>query len=133
MTTTSSACIHRVLDGDIHEFIFMEASRRCVDELLEVVDALNSEVVKTGADPYRSIIVDSTRGLPPINYTFSQMRPLSKKYPQQRASVALICQPNFLVTTIAIMMRAISPIRFFKPDEREQALAWLKEQAAARR
>jgi hypothetical protein len=128
----STACIHHILEGNIHEFILTAPSRRTVDELLAIVDTLNSEVASSGGDLHRYILVDSTKGLPPINYTFAQMGPLARKYPQQRATVALISQPNFLLTTITIMMRAISPVRFYKPDEREQALAWLRETAAKR-
>ena len=134
MTPESSACLHRLLEGNIHEFTLTETTRRAVDELYGFIENLNFEIANNPtATPHIFMIVDATVGLPPLNYAFKHTKPLVAKYSRQKATVALISPDSFLLKTIAVILRSITPVRFFKSDERAQALAWLQEQAAAAR
>jgi hypothetical protein len=129
----SAACLHNVLEGNIHEFVLAEKSRRAVDELYGFIENLNFEIANTpGADPHIFMLVDASAGLPPLNYAFKHTQPLIAKYPMQKATVAMISPDTFLLTTTSAILRTITPVHFYKPHERAQALAWLYEQAAAK-
>jgi hypothetical protein len=135
MTTTSSVCIYRVLDGDVQEFVLMEVSRRAVNEMFDITEKLLAEAAAQGKNIRQPVLIDSQIGLQPINHIIMRMRILVNIFPARRTSrVALIISPNPLSKTIAVLMRPFAPVRLYTPEERDQALAWLRapiEQSAA--
>jgi hypothetical protein len=127
----TSACIHRLLEGNIREFTFTftEASRRAVDDMVEILEQLQIEAANGDrGDHSIPSLVDSTVGLQPLNYAFLKVKPLISKYPlMRRARVAMLVSPTPLLKTIDMIMRSVAPVRFYTADQREAALAWLRE------
>lgn len=128
MNTASPACVHRILDGKINEFILTETSRRALDDLFAIIENIQREAARDNlADHYNPSFIDSSVGLQPLNYAFKRMQPLMAQYPtMRRARVAILVPPNPLLTTASMIMRTVTFLRFYKLNEREQALAWLR-------
>jgi hypothetical protein len=130
MNTVSPACIHRIHDGKIHEYVFTEISRRALDEMFAIVEEIVSEAARNNKpeDQHNPTLLDSTIGVQPLNHAFQKMHPLVSQYPAIRqARIAIIVPPNPLIGTISKIIRTVTPMRFYKPGERNQALAWLRE------
>jgi hypothetical protein len=125
------ACTHHLLEENIREFVFTEASRRAVDEMVDILERIQIEAANGNtADHAMPSLVDCTVGLQPLNYAFLKVRPLISKYPLMRRSrVAMLITPTPLLKTIDIVMRSIAPVRFYRADQRDMALAWLREAA----
>src|SRR5688572_12533797 len=111
MTTDAPACLHRVLEGKINEFVLTEASRRAIDEMFAIIENIQIEAAKNNpTDHYNPSFVDSSVGLQPLNYAFKRMQPLLTQYPtMRRARVAIIVSPNPLLNTVLMVMR-LTPI-----------------------
>jgi hypothetical protein len=127
-----SACIHRVLEGNIHEFVLTEASRQGVDELFDTVEnimadahAKNDMSVIAGR-----FLLDSSVGVLPLNQAFTRARAIASKFPSHPQSrTALVFAASPLVRTIDLVLRTFVSVRFYGSNERDQALAWLRENA----
>ena len=135
MKNDSPACIHRLHDGKIHEYAFTEVSRRALDEMFAIIEEIVSEAARNNRpeDQYNPTLLDSSIGIQPLNHAFQKMQPLVSQYPAIRqARIAIIVPPSPLVGTISKILRTVTPMRFYKPGERNQALAWLREVHATR-
>jgi hypothetical protein len=132
--TSKSACIHRVLEGNIQEFVLMETSRRAVDELFDMAEkiladahARNDMSVIAGR-----FLLDSRVGILPLNYAFTRARLMAKKFPSHPQSrTALVFQSSPLVRTVDLVLRTFISMRLYGADERDAALAWLGERTEA--
>jgi hypothetical protein len=127
------ACIHRTLDGNVQEFIFMEISRRAVDELFDLTEQQLQSALESGqSDIAGSVLIDSSLGLQSVNHSLFRLRGMIGRFPSQRQGrIALILPSSPLVRTIAMMMRPIAPMRIYMANEREAALTWLRSPIAA--
>lgn len=121
-------CLYRKLDNGIHEFIMAEASRPAVDEFIDALDEMAQSLLPGKTAP---ILIDSSVGIQPLRYIFARTLTLLRGHstPVETARMAMVLRPNVLINTIQVMMRIFPFInlRFFQPDEREQAIAWLLE------
>jgi hypothetical protein len=130
VTSKKPACIHRILDGGIQEFVLTEASRQGVDELFDMAEKIMEEA---HARQDTSIIagrflLDSSIGVLPLNYAFSRVRRLISKFPSHpQARTALLFKSGPLTKTIDLFLRQLVALRVYSVDEREKALAWLRE------
>jgi hypothetical protein len=124
----TSACLYHVLDGNVHEFILTEASRQALDEMFDITEKQLRDQVTSGAPELaRSVLVDCSVGFPPINYALVRVKSLMKEFPgQQRMRSALILPSGPLLKALSIMLRPITPVRIYMPEDREAALAWLR-------
>ena len=130
MSADTPACIHRVLDGNIQEFVLTEISRRALDEMFDTTEKFLLEAVESGGSSAGSgaVLIDSSVGPQSLNYSLVRLRAMMGRFPGQRkAAIAIILPSNPLVRTISVMMRSIAPVRIYTPQEREKALAWLRE------
>jgi hypothetical protein len=130
MTSNSTACVYRVLEDGIQEFVLTEVSRRALDEMFDITERVLNEAAARNdrADLAVPVLIDSSVGLQLLNYTFIRMRTLVNKFPARRTGrVALLLPSSPLLKTISIIMRPLAPIRIFGTDERDQAMAWLRE------
>jgi hypothetical protein len=124
MTQTVIRCVHRQLAERTHEFVLMEVSIFAIAEVFDTVDKIMREV------PYPhniDFLVDSRVGTQPIGYCFTRIREMAKKYPKREPSrMAFIIDPdNPFVRMFDIFMRRFGSVRFFAPDQRDEAIAWL--------
>lgn len=124
MTEAVIRCVHRQLAERTHEFVLMEASIPAIAEVFDTVDQIMREV------PYPhniDFLVDSQVGVQPIGYCFARIREMAKKYPKREPSrMAFILNPhNPFIRMFDIFMRQFGPVRFFNPDQRDEAIAWL--------
>src|SRR5688572_9131005 len=116
MSLNSPACIHRVLDGHIQEFVLAEASRVAVDELFDAAEQLMADAY---AHNDMSIIagrflLDSSIGILPLNYAFTRARQMAKKFPSHPQSrTAFLFPSSPLTRTIDFSLRTLISVRFF--------------------
>jgi hypothetical protein len=116
----------------VQEFVLQEVSRRAVNEMFDTIERVLSEAAAQGKNLRQPVLIDSQIGLQPINHVVMRMRILVNIFPARRTSrVALIIGPNPLSKTIAMLMRPFAPVHLYTPDERDQALAWLREAESA--
>ena len=122
------ACIHRLHEGNIHEYFFTEISRHAVDQMFDIIESILIEAAANNpADQSNPTLINSSIGLQPLNHVFQRMPPIVKKYPAvQRAHIAIIVPPSPLLGTISKILRTVTPIHFYKLHEYERALAWLR-------
>lgn len=135
MTTSNPACIHRVLEDNIQEFVFTEVSRRALDDMFDITEkSLREASENEGEAGAAAVLIDSSVGPQSLNYSLIRLRAMMGRFPGQRkAAIAIILPANPLVRTISLMMRPIAPVRIYTPQEREQALAWLRSTMEAKR
>lgn len=130
MSADTPACIHRVLEGNIQEFILTEASRRGVDELFDTVEKILADA---HASNDMSIIaggflLDSRIGVLPLNYALARARLMAKKYPTHPQSrTALLFTSNPLVRTVDLVLRTLISLRLYGANDRDAAIKWLNE------
>ena len=115
----------------IHEFTFLKASRNSIDELYEVMRGLLQHHPKPDSV---LLLVDVTNGIyPPLRYLFSATTDFNATHDDAPPGyTAVISNPNAVVMLADTFMKTLSQfivgynnLRFFKPDEREQAIQWL--------
>jgi hypothetical protein len=134
VTSKTPACIHRVLDGNVQEFVLTEASRQGVNELFDMAEKIMEDA---HARHDMTIIagrflLDSSVGVLPLNYAFSRARQMASKFPSHpQARTALIFKSSPLTRTIDLFLRQLVSLRLYSVDERDQALAWLRAGAEA--
>lgn len=81
MTSNSSVCVYRVLDGDVQEFVLIEISRRAVNEMFDTTEKLLAEAAAQGKNLRQPVLIDSRIGLQPINHVIMRMRILVNIFP----------------------------------------------------
>ena len=134
MTPLTPSCIHHVLDGNIHEFILTEATRLAVDELFDTAEQVMADAyakqdtsVITGC-----FLLDSRVGILPLNYAFARAKLMTQKFPANASSrTACLFPASSLTKTVGFFLRSVAPVRIYGPDERDKALAWLREVSAS--
>lgn len=117
-------------DG-VHEIIYNEVSREAVDQYMTHFDNImaitpKDEVLRLLSNG--SLVVE----MQPISYMMSRFRNVMQKYPQRPAvrvailygSVRFIDLVNGL---FRMFVRGRDKMRFFKAEQREEAIAWLHE------
>src|SRR5687767_5754119 len=117
---------YNVLEGGIHEFIVYDFSRAGADEFL----ALMHQIVATlPPDDTSSLLIDSSRGTLPINYTFTRVRQLGVRTLRDNSSIAVLVQPGVMTGMFSHLLRMLPRLnlRLFTPDKRAEALGWLLE------
>jgi len=133
--TSKPACIHRVLEGNIQEFILTETSRKAVDELFDTAEkilgdayACNDMSIIAGR-----FLLDSRVGILPLNYAFTRARQMAKKYPSHPQSrTALVFQSSPLTRTVDLVLRTFISLRLYGAEDRDAALKWLGEHVEAK-
>lgn len=126
---TRTRCIYTVLENGVHEMVMTESSRLAVDEFIEVLVELTDKTY----DKQESVLIlfDTRVGVQPINYVFSRVQGLTKQYKPtgQTTKLAMIMQSNALIKTIEALMHMLRflRVRFFSPQDRDKAIAWLLE------
>ena len=122
--------VYSKIEPNIHYFLMKASSRKAVDEFITVMESsmedYTGEVMHT--------LMDSSIGVQPIKYIFSQIRSMMKRYPeaaryQSQSKLALILPPGPLVHFVESLLRSFPQLRtrIFKPGEDAIALEWLRE------
>ena len=133
--TLKPACIHRVLEGNIQEFVLTETSRRAVDELFDTVENIMKDAY---ARNDMSIIagrflLDCRVGILPLNHAFARALSMTKNYPSHPQSrTACLFASGPLVKPIYYFLRRVVSVHIYGIDERDAALAWLSEPVEAK-
>jgi len=117
-------------DG-IHEIIYNEVSREAVDQYMTHLDNIMSITPK---EQTLRLLSNGTKviEMQPITYMMSRFRGVMQKHPQRPAvrvailygSVRFIDLVNGL---FRMFVRGRDGMRFFKAEERDEAIAWLHE------
>lgn len=124
---THDLCEYVVHENGIHEFIMLDFSRAGVDAFAEKINLMTATALPSSVSA--PLLIDSSRGTQPLNYLVKRMREIQQAYPQpdERGKIAMLHQPNIMVAIVNGMAQVFPKVqvRFFRPDEREQAVRWL--------
>lgn len=119
-------------DNGIHEIIYNEVSRDAVDVYMTHFDQIMSITPKE--DKMRLLSNGAfVTEMQPISYMMSRFRGVMQKH-QQRASVrvaVLYGSARFLDLVnglFRMFVRGRDSMRFFKAEQRDEAIAWLLEE-----
>ncbi len=124
MTEAVIRCVHRQLAERTHEFVLVETSIPAVADLFDTVDQIMCQTPY----PYTIyLLIDSSIGVQPIGYCLTRIRQLARKYPKREPGrIAFVFDPdNPFVRIFDILMRQFGAVRFFNPNQRSEAIAWL--------
>lgn len=122
-------CLHRVLEGNIQEFVLTEVTRRAIDELFDTAESLlaNAHARQDLSVIAGAFLLDSSVGILPLNYSFARARAMSQKFPTHPQSrTACLLPPSPLLRTVDLFLRSFGPLRVYSIHQREEALAWLR-------
>lgn len=123
-------CEYSHLEGNIHEFVFREGNRQAIDEWISQTEAI---LQATQADSFYQLVDASSVRDVPLSYAYQRIKTLSPQYEHVRYwRVAFIHSHSalvFLVNTYINMLRRPIKAHFFVPEEREAAIAWLRERS----
>jgi len=125
----SPACTYHQLDNGIHVLTIRSLSRAATIEYYEHFELLLDG--QTKESPTFRWLTDSTIGLGPIGFGFSQTRNLVnrlKDLPPMR-SAWLVSSDNFSLNLVESFVRMLRvpriKFRTFTIDQRDQSIAWL--------
>jgi len=126
---TTDGFDYNFIDNKIHKFVIHSADRKTFDDHLQKIEEILIAIQDTD-DPFLTIIDYSKSGLPPVNYSFTRSNRVIKTYGRKRVFRTLIIHNDS--TVIQIVESLLKPfgflsIRFIKPGETEQHLAWLTD------
>src|SRR5688572_9679924 len=119
-------CEHRVLEGTpVHEFILKDGSAAAINELFDITEEILSALPAPDSYP---ALVDASSGMYAVAAALNRIRQLATKFPgRRRSKIAMLMPDTSILRVIDAFMRPFSIVRFFRPDERDAALAWLTE------
>lgn len=129
MIKNKVACLHATIGEDIHELIFMETSRRAVEEYF---NHLNQIAITSAGDRPIRILTDGSqiKGVQPIGHTMSHARELLSIH-RDRPSLRLAIivgqkeDTNLMYSLFRTLMRWEDGLRFFYADQQQEAISWL--------
>jgi hypothetical protein len=121
---------HTAHSNGIHEFIFKTAGREACDELITRLDSLY------GSTPMGETLLelfDIRVGIGSVSYAMKRAAELVRKHPNPpRIRGAMLYRDGIVVSLLAPSVRLLRAanfeIRFFKPDQRAEAIDWLLSQ-----
>ncbi len=125
-----TACVYRLLNGDIHELRFAESTRQTVDDLYDIlVETIEPNLPDK---PLRYLVISHRFGEPPLAYLTSRMRQLYQTYPQSPpVRVAILSRGGPMINLINVITRPFQTptthIKIFRHGEYNDALSWLLE------
>lgn len=115
---------------NIHEMYFTQSSRGAVDEWVMLMTAIYKHI--TDKDSVRLLLDISDSGVLPLNYAIGQGRKWSNSlviHPEAR--LAFLYRSDALRSLANTLLSALRMghlrVRFFEPNNREGAVAWLCE------
>ena len=125
-----TACAYRLLDGDIHELRFNEATRQTVDDLYDIIIEVLQPYLPD--KPIRYLVVSHRINEPPIPYLTSRMRQIHQLYPKRPpVHVAILTRGGPMISLINMITRPFQTptthIKIFRREEYDDALNWLLE------
>jgi hypothetical protein len=125
-TPVQTRCEYKVLEDGIHEVIVYDFSRAGADEFLKVLEQIRLDL---GAEDVSSVIIDSSRGTLPINYTFTRVRQMGVRTWRDGSKIAVLAQSGVMIGMFSHLLRMLPRLnlRLFTQDKRQAALDWLRQ------
>jgi hypothetical protein len=124
LTRELTRCKLTVHRSHVYEYVLSEVSRAAVDDLIALLDAALRVTPDTIVYP---TLINTAVGMQPINYAMTKMRVLVQRYPgRPRGRLAVIAPSSTLTSVLDIFLRPVMLVRFFSPNHRDDALAWLE-------
>jgi hypothetical protein len=121
---------HVAHPNGIHEFIFKSAGREATDELIPRLDMLYASTPK---DTTLLELFDIRVGIGSVSYAMKRAAELVRRHPNPpRIRGAMLYRDSIVVSLLAPsvrLLRAVNfEIRFFRPEQRAEAIEWLLSQ-----
>lgn len=121
---------HIAHPNGIHEFTFRTAAREATDELIARLDILYASTPK---DTTLLELFDIRVGIGSVSYAMKRAAELVRRHPNPpKIRGAMIYRDSLVVSLLAPSVRLLRAanfeIRFFKPDQRADAIEWLLSQ-----
>jgi len=115
-------------DTRIHEFVFLEPTTKAIDAWITQVEVI---LKATPSDQQVMYIFDVTQtSVPPLAYALRRVKDVHHRFPNRPyARVAFVMNSGFLIslveTFVATLRSQRDLVRFFRADQRHEAVAWL--------
>ncbi len=127
-TNTSSDCDYIRHDNGVHEFVFKKSSRMAMDFMLkyarEVRDTLDEDDFAYFLNDFRPA------GFPPFGYALKETQKLNRRYRVNHHIVqAILIKSGPMIELAKTFVNNAFPngsVKFFRKDQRAEALAWLE-------
>jgi hypothetical protein len=121
---------HIAHTNGIHEFILKTAGREACDDLITRLDMLYASTPK---DTTLLELFDARVGIGSVSYAMKRAAELVRNHPKPpRIRGAMLYRDNLVVSLLAPSVRLLRAanfeIRFFKPNQRDEAINWLLSQ-----
>lgn len=121
-------CVHVVLEGDIHEFIFKEVAHETIDEFLKQFECLLRDLPPDST--LRLITQNGDNPPQPMSYALARTRALLRTVPNRPKLRAALVENSQFAKLLDAMFRALiarrDRLRVFHNADREKMLAWLR-------
>jgi len=129
-TYETSSFSHITHPNGINEFIFKSAGREATDELIPRLDILYASTPK---DTTLLELFDIRVGIGSVSYAMKRAAELVRRHPNPpRIRGAMLYRDSIVVSLLAPSVRLLRAakfeIRFFKPEQRAEAIEWLLSQ-----
>lgn len=122
-------CAYTRLDNNIHEFVFLKSNYQAIDEWI----ALSEQALQEVGTANRFVqLVDATivTGLP-LAYAYQQVKLLESRYAHiEEWRIAFLLQQStmrYMINAYIKMLKMAVVGQFFAPNQRDEAIAWLRE------
>lgn len=125
ITTTGTLCVMSQFSNGVYQFTTTAPTRAAADEYLSQIEALFRDNTNV---PLLRFLIDTTVAVVPLNYVMPGYKNLQTKYPNRpQVCMAVISSNNWiaLMSGFANALRIQQMSRFFKPGQRDEAMAWL--------
>jgi hypothetical protein len=127
-TETLGNCIYTLHENGVHEFILLDNTRETFDNNLVLLKKALEKHPRT--TPFREIF--SLRGgMPSVSYAWHKTQNLLSSVPGRPVfRTAFLHQPGVILSLVQPFLKfmpAGDRVRFFEPDQHEQAMQWLLE------
>jgi len=120
---------YRLLQNSIHEFVFLSNQPQGITTWARTVGSIIEQLLP--AETMRQLL-DVRQGVAPLSHLIHEIRGLQRKFPKQPHSrLAVVSENSFAPTLFNVLISLIPTsnvkVRYFKPDERDEAVRWLLE------
>ncbi len=118
-------------ENGIHEFKFMGDERQAVDAFIEQLYDVYNEA---SSDQHIHLLLDARelKAGPPVRYLARKIQPFFDEFPNRPAgSMAILTSRGSFLTIINNFLKLFSRnndrFRFFRDEEEDQAVQWLRQ------
>jgi hypothetical protein len=134
----SGGCVYEKIEGDIHQYTFLDNTREAVDEWVRLMNTVHQqEGTDVSKGTLRIMVIHPEKGMLPLSYAGKTVSNWLKTLPHRRPTrIASVYGKNALFSLIEAFTRIMQleesvMIRLFPIQQREEARIWLMKEPSA--